>query len=271
MPGLFRQFIDGALVHGYRLLSDPAYRQYAYLSSKLAHLRRFTPTSVNLGTFHLAVPDTASFLSSFEEIFVKQIYRFATEDASPRILDLGANIGLSVLYFKQLYPQAIITALEADPAIYSHLVKNVHGNGFADVTLLNAAAWSCDATLAFMSDGADGGRIIRQELGGTCSVRAIDVVPLLLGEQIDLLKMDIEGAETDVLHACRNHLNGVKRIFVEYHEQVDGPRNLSLVLSLLDAAGFKVYIQSLTKRNQPFMSCGQNRGFSLQLNIHGWR
>ena len=52
--------------------------------------------------------DGYSFLFLHDEIIEKEIYKFSTDDSAPYIIDGGANIGLSVLYFKQSYPNAKI-------------------------------------------------------------------------------------------------------------------------------------------------------------------
>ena len=63
------------------------------------------------------VPDIPSFIWQFKEIFVDEIYKFDSKDEEPVIYDCGANIGMSCLYFKILYPKARITAFEGDPII----------------------------------------------------------------------------------------------------------------------------------------------------------
>ena len=67
----------------------------------------------------LKIPDSASYLSSREEIFDQQIYRFNTSNSKPYIVDCGANIGLSIIYFKQLFPNAEIVAFEPDEKIFN--------------------------------------------------------------------------------------------------------------------------------------------------------
>ena len=52
------------------------------------------------------IPDTISFYFSYLEIFVEEIYRFQTTRPAPLIVDGGANCGMSVVYFKRLFPDA---------------------------------------------------------------------------------------------------------------------------------------------------------------------
>jgi len=96
-------------------------------------------------------PDSASFRSSYEDIFLKEIYKFQGKNSKPIIIDLGANIGLSTIYFKYLYPEAKVLALEADPEIFRYLELNVAKRAFSGVELLNKAAWKEDTSFHFHS------------------------------------------------------------------------------------------------------------------------
>ena len=58
---------------------------------------------VNVLDFKIDVPDIASFLGQFRELFVDDNYKFTSGSNEPLIYDCGANIGLSCLYFKKLY------------------------------------------------------------------------------------------------------------------------------------------------------------------------
>src|SRR5271169_1281292 len=61
----------------------------------------------------------------FEEIFLTGDYFFSTTTSSPNILDCGSNIGMSILYFKNLYPDARILGFEPDPDTFGMLRRNV--------------------------------------------------------------------------------------------------------------------------------------------------
>ena len=78
---------------------------------------------------------------------MKETLKFCSTQPTPRILDCGANVGLASLYFKRLYPQARITAYEADPDIYQCLRNNLRRNGASDVETIQAAGvddcWDC--------------------------------------------------------------------------------------------------------------------------------
>ena len=73
------------------------------------------------------------------EIFVNEEYQFKNTNGKPVIIDCGANIGMSVLYFKRCHPKATIIAIEPNPTTYSLLDKNVKSFELKNGTLHNFA------------------------------------------------------------------------------------------------------------------------------------
>jgi FkbM family methyltransferase len=202
---------------------------------------------------------------------VEKIYAFPFAKPDPRILDLGANIGLSAWYFKRLFPQARITAVEADPAIFRVLSHNVKALSLANVELINAAAWHEDGTMRFRSDGADGGRVSGE---GQLEVPALSLARMLEGRgPFDLIKMDIEGAEDFALPSARKHLSQARFLFVEYHAAADRPQALPEILAAIKEAGFRFHVRGSTANAnaQPFLGVANHCGFDLQLEIFAWR
>ncbi len=254
-----------------RLISEKDYRIYLSLQVKLAGIPRFTECRLKLYEWDLVIPDAASFITTYAEIFVEQIYKIRFEEEAPYILDLGANIGLSVLYLKRLYPKARITAFEADSRIFSCLEQNIKGNGYSDVLLVNKAVWHENATLQFCSEGGDGGRVAWNGDTSTVEVQAQDIRELLAGRTVDFLKMDIEGAEDLVLQASREYLPAVRKIFVEYHSRAGEHQQLDKIISVLAGAGFRLHLQSAFSSPSPFVERRVHSGYDLQMNIFGWR
>jgi len=227
----------------------------------------------------LEVPDAASFLASHREIFVERQYAFLWSGAPPRILDLGANIGLSVLFFRACHPQASIMAVEADPAIFRHLERNLSVNAIGGVELMNCAAWITGGRVRFLPDGADGGRAVAGNSvtvapdtpGGTIEVEALDLPALLASRTFDVIKMDIEGAEAQVLPSCREGLARARYVAVEYHSTADEPQALAEILGVLGDAGFRVHIHDAITCPTPMLGVAPHAGFDLQLNLSAWK
>jgi len=218
--------------------------------------------------FRLA--DGSSFYASYREIFLGELYRFPSANPAPRIVDCGANCGVSVVYFKQLFPAAKIIAVEADPAIFALLEWNVSHRELRDVTLINKAVAVGTQPVTFHREGADAGRI--HTLADTKEHITVPVVSLdeLLCEPVDMLKIDIEGAETDVL--CKSErLQNVAQLMVEYHSFGDTPQALHELLSALASNGFRYYVQSQFCPARPLVDHSSHLGMDLQLNIFGKR
>lgn len=271
MAGLFKPLYFEPLRHLYRLAVNPSYRSCCLLEERLGRTPRFTPRRVTLDRLKLEIPDAASFLSMYRELFVDEIYAFPFQGGSPAILDLGANIGLSVIYFKKRFPDARITAVEADPAIFACLRNNVEGNGFKDIRLLNKAAWHENGRLRFRPEGADGGRTTDEDSRGVIEVEAVDVRDLLRRERFDLLKMDIEGGEERVFPACEEYLSGVSYVFIEYHSAIGRRQCLDNILAILTRNGFRTALHNLQPCRSPFMGITPQGGFDMQLNLFAWK
>jgi FkbM family methyltransferase len=233
----------------------------------------------------MELPDGASFLGMYRDIFVQESYAFRANTPRPFIIDGGANVGVSLLYFKTQYPDCEIAAFEPDPVIFQLLQRNVERMGYDGVELHEKALWSSATTLPFLREGSDGGRVAliaedRERRFNEHCFKAWTPPPTIrtvrlrdyLDRRVDLLKLDLEGAEDQVLLDCADKLDRVERVFVEYHSLVSEPQRLHDVLRVLSEAGFRVQIHQVTPTSpRPFMSLYIRWGMDLQLNIFAAR
>lgn len=255
----------------YLFLKDPMYREYCFLFSKYLKHPRYKPATVKMLGWQISVPDTLSFLYQFKEIFQESTYAFDSANSSPVIYDCGANIGLSCLYFKKLFPQSTLHAFEADPDIFGHLQKNLKNNGFSNGVILHQkAVWINNEGISFSKEGADGGSVIHDQASNVVKVASVRLRALLAAEKIDLLKLDIEGAEEMVLEDCDGYFGNVDKVFFEYHSHTNRPQAFGKLLDLMQRNGFRYIIQSPHNKHAPF----QNRetgAMDLQLNVYCYR
>ena len=186
------------------------------------------------------------------------------------MIDVGSNVGVSVLYFRSIHPRCRVICFEADPAIFQLLKENLQANGCGDVSCIQAAAWTHDRGVRFTGDGADAGAVVdASDAPLVPSKRLRDV--LESHAEIDLLKVDIEGAETTVLLDCGEALRRVKYLYVEYHGFPDRPRELHALLALLHAQGFRYHLDRIGSRHkQPFVAL-EPGVMDMQLDIHAIR
>jgi FkbM family methyltransferase len=232
---------------------------------------RYRPGKIRLFGADFCYVDATSLLAGLREIYVDECYKFKTSKKVPRIIDCGANVGLSVFYFKHLYPLAKIQAFEADPHICEVLRINVTSAQFADVEVLNRAVWVANEPVEFRSEGGFSGRVTMP--GDASRMTRVDGVRLrdLLDEPVDLLKVDIEGAENQVILDCADQLRNVSALFVEYHSHQNAPQRLDEILRVLKYSDFRYFIREAYVPKYPFMSQSVLDGMDLQLNIYGIR
>jgi FkbM family methyltransferase len=210
------------------------------LARRAAGEPRRTPGQISIAPYRFDYADAMSAWPQWDEIFIHSSLAFETHVQEPRILDCGANIGLASLYFKRRYPRARITAFEADPALAAVCRRNLAANSVSDVEVRDAAVWVGAGTVDFVCEGTDSGAIASFEpaVAGTKATVPSERLYDWLDETVDLLKLDIEGAELPVLDDCRERLYNVRAITIDLHEFNPANRQTGAVFDLLTSAGF---------------------------------
>lgn len=226
--------------------------------------------AVNIYGKKIKVNSAFWFLHGLEELFIEETYKFNSSSDSPRIIDCGANTGLSIIYFKRLFTHAKITAFEPDSNIFELLQENLNTFGYNDVELVNKAIWNENGSIKFLASGGVGGRISENESEQTIEMPTFRLKDLL-DEKIDFLKIDIEGAEFEVIKDCASKLKNVENLFIEYHSLEKNEQKLDEILKIMKDSGFKYYIkEAWNNQPMPFVNERTNL-FDLQLNIFGYR
>jgi FkbM family methyltransferase len=165
---------------------------------------------------------------AFSHIFIEQEYRFLKDAGSPKvILDCGANVGYSAVYFLSQFPEANIISIEPDDRNVQMLRLNTAPYG-ERCTVLPLAVWSHTARLVVSKgsyrDGLEWSTQVREcRTGEAGDLDAIDIGTLLerFGlEHVDVLKMDVEGAERIIF--SENYESWVDRVgcfVIELHDE----------------------------------------------------
>jgi FkbM family methyltransferase len=239
---------------------------------EIALMPRYSEGTIDVLGKQFKFVDSASFLSCYTSIFKNEMFKFRADNETPYIIDCGANIGLSVLYFKKLYPSAMITAFEPDKKIFNVLKENVEAFHLTNIELVNKGVWKEDSVQRFFADGSDAGRIAHAADQG--NIVEVPMVSLrkYLDRPVDFLKVDIEGAETEALKDCEDLLKNVKRLYVEYHSFAGEEQMLDELLSILRRAGFRISIGSpMHSAESPFQNVNEYMGMDLQLDIFGYQ
>jgi FkbM family methyltransferase len=195
-------------------------------------------------------PDDAVFPLS-RELVLDRVYEsggVALHAGMGTVLDAGAHVGIFSLQASQWADRVV--ALEAGPVMFGILALNVERNSLNNVDARHCALWSTSTECLKFSAAAHtaGGSVVKRAQGegsGAGEVRAVSLDDLIseLGH-IDLLKIDIEGAEYEVLAACQN-LASISNIVGEIHLEREGDNaRRDVLVGQLERAGFSVSLIS---------------------------
>ena len=134
------------------------------------------------------------------------------------------------------------------------------------------AVWIKNEDLEFSEEGADGGSVYALSNTKKVKVQAVDLLEILNKEEkIDMLKMDIEGAENDLIPHIAPALHKIDKMFIEYHSFNNGQQRLDEILSLLRHHKFRYYIRHVNDRKTPFIDMATDKDMDMQLNIFAYK
>ena len=200
------------------------------------------------------------------EVFDQEQYRFKSQRPNPFIIDCGAHIGISILYFKIRYPSARILAFEPDPLNLAILRKNIESNRFIDVIVVERAVANKEGKAILYRETTDAYRsnkgirwtwsnsLLARKGFGRLEEFPVRTVCLsgFLDQPVDFLKIDIEGAEEQVIKEIQHRLNQVRNITIEYHgRNTDREVNdLYRIIEDLQTAGFCLDLISEEKQER---------------------
>lgn len=203
--------------------------------------------SSRVGKYEVWYENSDEFYELKKEIFSENCYYIELEKEDPRIIDLGSHIGMTVIYFKMLFPKSRITAFEPVPYNFEILKKNIEENQLDNVKLVEAVIAPKSGILRIqepIGEGAwrSGAGIIPKGWKGIqenreIKVEAVGIQELLL-EKIDILKMDIEGMEYEVIRNMGSNIRNVKNMLIEVHPRKD--HRIEEIQKILVQNGFKV-------------------------------
>jgi FkbM family methyltransferase len=174
--------------------------------------------------FEIVFSNYSDLLRLYLEIFLKESYYFMSESKEPLIIDCGANIGISVLYFKMLFPASKVIGFEPDENNFALLKTNIINNKLKGITLINKAVYNHEGVIDFFRNQDSLDSVTMTTVRGRfkeafCGKVECVVLSEFIQQEVELLKLDIEGAEVLVLEelAKKGKLKLVKNIIIEYH------------------------------------------------------
>lgn len=210
------------------------------------HALAWRTLAASVGTVELPVKGLArpvrlrggtSDFEVFREVFAFREYDLPIPEPSV-IVDCGANIGLTSLFFRSKYPNARIVAVEADASNAAMACLNLAGDNLTSV--MHAAVWP---TVGFVSvsGGEAWSKRVSEGMDGE-PVQAVTIPDVMERHginRIGFLKIDIEGAEKQLFSGDVSWLAAVRCIAIELHERY-APGCTDTFLKAITPFGFKV-------------------------------
>jgi FkbM family methyltransferase len=211
----------------------------AWLRSRI--LAQKPDSLVRFLNYKLRITNGPDYYIQYKDIFIRRIYHFEARTTEPLIIDGGSNIGMSILYFKHLYPDARITGFEPDPNIFHILQDNIVCNQLAYVKVINAGLASKTGKITFLTDDSVGGHLTSDGNGIDVQVECLSNY---LDKPVDFLKLNIEGEELSVLQEVEasGRFRNVRELVIEYHGWANSEQRLDKVLDLLNRQGYRYMV-----------------------------
>lgn len=186
--------------------------------------------TLQVGGYDVLAPNVPGARFPVYEALVEDAYRIGWMTAglgdAPVAVDMGGHIGSFALAFAKEYPAGRVASFEATPGTFAYLQKNVAENGLGErVDAYNIAVSDHDGTLTMASHGDGSGHNGVLHLGES-GLETIEVPCVTAASAfakapgpVDVVKMDIEGAEYDmVLNSDPADWASVQRVVMEYHD-----------------------------------------------------
>jgi len=172
-----------------------------------------TPVALRAGT---------SDVRAFFQVFLDDCYAIPVNIHPDLIIDGGANVGYASIYYANKYPDARIIAVE--PEASNHDLLKVNTSGYANVTVLRAGLWNRGAQLKIKDPSAEKWAFqVQESEADEESIDAVtvdEIVERAGAGSIDILKLDIEGAEKELFASAETWLGRVQVLIVELHDRL---------------------------------------------------
>jgi FkbM family methyltransferase len=165
------------------------------------------------------------------------------------VVDMGAHIGAFAVRAARLAHRGQVYAYEASAKNYALLTENRQLNGLKNLHIENSAISDRCGELPLYTPAGNSilGSLLQEtssfkEMVQSTTFSAIIAEHAL--EQVDFLKVDVEGAEFDILFDCSDETFAkIRHLVIEYHDFEGGKRSHLDLVNLLNLHGFKVVVE----------------------------
>lgn len=227
----------------YRLLINAKkYKHYRKSNKKSLENQSFENYRLKgtKGSYKVRLRTFKGDISIFNEIFWQKSYFIPNEFLNqPKVIvDLGGHVGFTSIYFSTRYPNAKFYSVEASKQNFNILKFNVQS--FKNILPSNKAIYTDDGFISFDESGLSYNNKIG-ESGEQMEAISVNSLLNLYGiEKVDLMKIDIEGAEKDILQKNTEWLEKTNAIIIELHK----PYSIEDLKRDLNPFHFKIILPS---------------------------
>lgn len=182
--------------------------------------------SISFGKWKIFGSNTKELQGIKKEIIGESIYYVDINNDTPSIIDAGAHVGLATFYFKSIWPKARITCIEPHPENIKYLQYNLWLNHLDDVYVKKEALgnkrgerplyYDASSDKWFSTAGFTKGAWDHTQQSKHSNVPTI-TLSSLLNKPVDIVKLDIEGVETEVICESAKFLKQIHHLILEYH------------------------------------------------------
>ena len=199
------------------------------------------------GNILASIPSRYSVGQIISEIYKQKVYeQIEALEPSMTVLDVGASIGIFSLKASSIVGSSgRVIAIEPDPESFAALQENIVANKATNIIPVNAAAWNSFTYLEFNNS-------VRPTSRHITAVEAQIIVPAepldnvlssLSINQVDFVKIDVEGAAEETLEGMTNTLNNTYSLAIAaYHKLMGKKEHPSEIVALLQSKGFSTKI-----------------------------
>lgn len=180
---------------------------------------------------------------TFREIFIDNIYNIPLHIYPKTIIDAGGNIGLASRFFKHKYPESQVVLIEVDPENCKMVQKNL--NTYSNLIVLNKGLYNTNTYFKIKDMyNATNSYVVEEATQDDYDIESVtisDIIQENNWESVDLLKIDIEGAEKALFSShYEGWLPKVAIIMIETHDRMVAQCSIT-VMKALDMYGFGLY------------------------------
>ncbi|MDB5720742.1 MAG: methyltransferase FkbM family [Alphaproteobacteria bacterium] len=231
-------FLNGTLMprFGVKIVrSWPKSFRYTKLEAKSGRTRLAVTGGAKGETVEVSLREGTSDWMTFDQIFVEEDYdlrplsrygelaehyRRLCKQGTPLIIDLGGNIGLSPLYFSMMWPEAQVVTVEPEASNFELLSENIAQR--SNVRGIRAGIASRSSKLD-IADPKAGKNAFQTELSDQGSVEGVTVGEIVAEYRAKgcvpfAVKIDIEGAESELFSANHEWMDEFPLVTVELHD-----------------------------------------------------